>query len=225
MKDTIYIATQTINDIQNASSGFSWKDGIYILFTIINIGILCVTAWYVKKSPIDAVKAGRELDENSAKYNNKRNLFLTLFSHRGQYVNQWYVSALNQIDVVFHDTPSVLEAWHELYDALNQADLDEKMKSEEFTQRAITQWDNLRRELLIQVAAAVGYDLHQIKHKHLANSAYSPKAHGDEEQTNQNLKAAAIQYLLSGNNTHLKTLEFYDFVYKNQKPPTSEDQK
>ena len=225
MTDTIYIAAQTIQDIQSANSGFSWKEGLNILFAIINIAVLCVTAWYVKKSPIDAVKVGRELNEKSAKYKDKRNLFLTLFSNRGQYVNQWYVSALNQIDVVFHDTPSVLEAWHELYDALNQDDLDEKMKSDEFAQRTIARWDNLRRELLIQVATAVGYDLHQIKHKHLANNAYSPKAHENEEQTNRDLKTAAIQYLLSGNNTHLKTLEFYDFVYKNQKPQTTEGNK
>lgn len=112
MKDTIYIATQTINDIQNASGGFSWKDGINILFAIINIAVLCVTAWYVRQVPIEAVKVAEKLQtdrlNDDRKYQNKLNIFISVYGDRHlKGFSYSFNLAVNQIPIVFYDNQRV----------------------------------------------------------------------------------------------------------------------
>src|SRR5271170_6311663 len=49
----------------------------------------------------------------------KLNLFLTLMMHRkADPPNQAWVNSLNIIDVIFYDSPRVIEGWHKLYPIL-----------------------------------------------------------------------------------------------------------
>jgi hypothetical protein len=126
MTDTLTLSTQTIQDIQNVSSTIGIKDWFNIVFLFINAAILCATIYVIRKSPSDAVKIGRQLNDAQLKDNAKINLFFTLFSYRGSPVHRDFVDALNRIDIVFYDTPQVLAAWHKLFDSLHQTNLVNK---------------------------------------------------------------------------------------------------
>ena len=161
-----------------------------LFFAIINCLILCATVFYIYRSPIKAVKIGRLLNDEQRFDFTKRNLFLTLYSYRGSATHTHFVEALNQIDVVFHGVPSVLQSWHKYYESLNS--LGEK---EEETEKHRENWTLLRVELLSQMATHLGYgSLKQID----MMKYYFSKGQGWREQSDMDLKMSAITYLKSG---------------------------
>jgi hypothetical protein len=95
------------------------KDYFEVFYWLVSLSILGVTVYWIKTSPIKAVEIGRKLDNEQNKYNAKRNLFLTLFSLRGNPTHYDFVSGLNQIDIVFQDEQKILTAWANLYNSLN----------------------------------------------------------------------------------------------------------
>jgi hypothetical protein len=64
MTDTLTLSSQTIQDIQNASSTIGIKDWFNIVFLFINAAILCATIYFINKSPIDAVNTAELLQKN-----------------------------------------------------------------------------------------------------------------------------------------------------------------
>lgn len=113
MPDTLTLSTQTIHDIQNASSIVGVKDYVSIAFMIINAAILCATICFIKKSPIDAVKTAELLQKNRSdadrKYQNKFYVFASILGLRHALGwNENFVISINQIPIVFHDNQSVL---------------------------------------------------------------------------------------------------------------------
>jgi len=114
MTDTLTLSSQTIQNIQSASSSFGAKDYLNISFTIINLAILCVTVIFIKKSPIDAVKTAEKLqtDRSNADriYQNKFYVFASILGLRHALGwNENFVISINQISIVFHDNKKVLE--------------------------------------------------------------------------------------------------------------------
>ncbi|MDV6167167.1 DUF6680 family protein [Flavobacterium sp. DG1-102-2] len=95
------------------------KDYFEIIYWAISVCILGVTIYWIKMSPIEAVKTGRELDNQQNKHNSKMDLFLLLFSLRGNPTHRDFVNGLNQIDIVFEDSSEVLSAWEKLLESLN----------------------------------------------------------------------------------------------------------
>ncbi len=143
------------------------KDHFEIIFLVINSLILLITVIVIRKSPIDAVKIGRILNDQQNKDNAKRNLFLTLFSFRGIPVHPDFVNALNKIEIVFNDTPVVLEAWHKLYDSYNNTSLVDQE----------TTWRLIRFELLSKISLSLGYtDLKQYD----MEKNYFPQGHANQ---------------------------------------------
>jgi hypothetical protein len=122
------------------------KDILEIIYWAISLGILCATVYYISHSPVNAVRIGRQLNNEQQQDNTKRNLFLTLFSYRGSPLNQHFVTGLNQIDIVFHDVPLVLTAWHN-----HLRDLNTKHSN------PIEAWERSRTELLSAMAVNLGY--------------------------------------------------------------------
>lgn len=184
MIDTTYVSAQTIHDIQSASSTLGLKDWLSLIALFL--------------SALVAVLVGQYLQDRKIKKQSKENLFKTLFSLRGQPVNYNYVNALNQIDIVFHKDKSVLDAWHKLYDSLNDLGIGDKMKNDEFFRIAKNkEWDKFRHDLLIQMALVVGYNLKIMKPEYLLNTAYSPEGHAYVENFDWDLKIAAKQYFES----------------------------
>lgn len=113
MTDTLTVSTQTIQDFQNANSTFGAKDYVSIVFMLINAVILCATIYFIKKSPIDAVKTAELLQKNRSdadrKYQNKFYVFASILGLRHALGwNENFVISINQIPIVFHDNQSVL---------------------------------------------------------------------------------------------------------------------
>jgi len=99
------------------------KDYFEIIYWVTSFSILCVTAYAVYFAPLKAVKIGRKLNDEQNQLKAKSDLFLTLFSLRGNPTAYTFVNALNQIDIVFQDVPFVLTAWDKLYDSMNNKNL------------------------------------------------------------------------------------------------------
>jgi hypothetical protein len=113
MNDTTYIALQTIQDYQNATSTVGVKDWINFVFMFINAAILVATIYFISKSPVDAVKTAELLQKNRSdadrKYQNKFYVFASILGLRHALGwNENFVISINQIPIVFHDNQSVL---------------------------------------------------------------------------------------------------------------------
>ena len=119
-----------------------------IAYWVISLLILIVNVYFIATSAKNAVKIGRKLNNEQEKDNAKRNLFLLLFSLRGNQLHYDFVKGLNQIDVVFEDTPDVLNAWHIHSDSLN---IKEQAN-------AAQNWELQRTNLLSAMAVSLGYN-------------------------------------------------------------------
>ncbi|MGB4775588.1 MAG: DUF6680 family protein [Daejeonella sp.] len=203
MKDTIHVAQQSLQDFQNMSSSYSSKDCVFIIIAVVNIIILILSVYVVWKSPY-AVKIGRSLNNEQQKDNAKRNLFLTLFSLRGTPLHYDFVAGLNQIDIVFEDIPSVLNAWKDLRNSLNlkgQVNPDQN-------------WTLLRTNLLSAMAVSLGYN--KIQQTDMI-SDYYPEGHEFQLQTDLEFRRDRHEYYKSANVLNKLLLEHYS-----QNPPLEE---
>jgi hypothetical protein len=143
------------------------KDSFEVAYWGITFLILCVTAYAVYFAPLKAVKIGRELNDEQNQLKAKSDLFLTLFSLRGNPTNYTFVECLNKIDVVFQDTPPVMTAWNKLFDSLGQKDLVSPSQT----------WELLRTNLLSEMAQSLGYS--KLQQTDILKN-YSPIAHSKD---------------------------------------------
>lgn len=114
--------------------------------------------------PVLAVLVTLWHQDRTQKSQAKERLFRVLMAHRKSIPphHEW-VNAMNVIDVVFQDEDKVLELWHELYDILVQAPLNEERRVHKSL------------ELLSEMARVLGYKkLTQTD----IDKFYSPAAHG-----------------------------------------------
>lgn len=153
-----------------------------IIFGVANILILSITGYFMWRSlhsPVDAVKIGRQLNQEEQKDNAKRNLFLILFSLRGSPVHHDFVRGLNQIEVVFEDVPEVIRAWRVHFASLGNKEQANKERN----------WEIERAALLSAMAVHLGYS--NIPHGELLRDYY-PEGHDyqakDDFETKQDWK-------------------------------------
>lgn len=166
------------------------KNCIEVIYWVLSFIVLTITAYYVSKAPIEAVKLGRKLNDEQNKDSAKRNLFLTLYSYKGSPAHQYFADALNRIDVLFHENPKVIEAWHTLH---NSMELPEGAK-ETLSDRK--KWGLLRVSLLDEMASVLGYtpNLKQVDMmKH-----YSPQAEEFREVSEWEFRDAALNFYRAG---------------------------
>jgi hypothetical protein len=171
-----------------------------IFLGIVNTIILALTAYFIYRSirsPINAVRVGRDLDTQAQKDNAKRNLFLLLFSLRGTPVHYDFVRGLNQIDIVFRDNPTVLSAWHSHYRDLNTEGLVDENKI----------WEIGRVRMLSAMAAVLGYG--GLEQSNIMEH-YTPVGHHYKNQYDFDLQEAATQYFRKGS-------AMYDALAENAK--------
>jgi hypothetical protein len=160
-------------------------------YTFINIIILSITAFLAYYGPIRAVQVGRKLNDEQKKDDAKRHLFLTLFAQRGSPINKAFVDSLNQIDIVFSDTPAVLQAWASYYQSVNQRDLVDSEKT----------WQLLRTDLLSEMAVSLGY--RQLKQTDILKH-YIPEGHNNMYLSDLEIRENLALWLKSSN--HLNGL-------------------
>lgn len=172
------------------------KDFFEIAYWVVSLGILVVTVYWIATSPIRAVETGRKLDNEQNKYNAKRDLFLTLFSLRGNPTHYDFVSGLNQIDIVFQDEEKVLVAWEKLYESLGNTNLT----------NAVQTWDLLRTELLSEMAQSLGYQ--KLKQTSIQRN-YSPQAHANQDNENWSYHQTAKTYFETGAQMHKIWIDHY----------------
>lgn len=182
------------------------KECFDIVFGFANIAVLCTTAYFIYRSiysPLDAVKVGRELNNEKNKDDAKRSLFLLLFSLRGSPVHYDFVRGLNQIDIVFEDTPTVLDAWHIHYDSLQiKGQVNENQI-----------WDLQRTNLLSAMAVSLGYN--RIRQTDMLQNYY-PEGHSNQFREDLELRQAAKRFLTTGH-------ELYEILIANQQPPDQQE--
>lgn len=182
-----------------------------ITYWIISLVILGYTVYWICRSPIKAVQIGRDLDNEQIKNNAKRDLFLLLFSLRGNPTNYDFVNGLNQIEIVFQDNQNVLNSWDKLYNSLN--------RSEQPDDNIIKEWELLRTDLLSEMAQSLGYN--KLKQTTIQRSYY-PQAHVNQSDESLISQRAAREYFETGAQMHKIFIEQYE-VIKNI-PKENEDQ-
>lgn len=173
------------------------KDYFEIFYWFISLLILGFTVYWIAVSPIKAVQIGRRLDNEQNKNKSKSDLFLMLFSLRGNPTHQNFVSGLNQIDIVFEDSPAVLEAWGRLYDSLDVPSQN----------NAVQNWELLRTELLSEMAQHLGYQ--KLKQTSIQRN-YVPQAHFDSAKNDQYYNNAMTAYYESGAKFHNLWINSYE---------------
>jgi len=157
------------------------RDNIELIYWVVTLMLLGITAFYVFYAPIKAVKIGRELSNEQNKYNSQLNLFLQLYSLRGKELNYNYVNGLNKVQIVYQDASKVITSWMKLMDEfLEKKDLDYQLI------------DNYKMEMFSAMAEHLGYS-------HLQNDQtlrpYYPKGHGADEQMNRELRVELLKFL------------------------------
>lgn len=167
----------------------STKDYFEIGYWIVSLIILGVTVYWIKISPVKAVEIGRKLDNEQNKYSAKKDLFLLLFSLRGNPTHYSFVNGLNQIDIVFEDSPEVLAAWSKLYESLDNPNQN----------NAVQNWDLLRTEMLSEMAQHLGYQ--KLKQTSIQRN-YIPKAHFDTRENDEQYLLATKAFYESGTKMH-----------------------
>ncbi|MBF2710095.1 DUF6680 family protein [Flavobacterium soyangense] len=172
------------------------KDYFEIAFWIVSLLILVVTALAVYFSPLKAVQIGRKLNDEQIQLKAKSDLFLTLFSLRGNPTAYTFVNALNQIDIVFQDELAVLTAWDKLYDSMNNKNLTNPNEI----------WNLLRTDLLSEMAISLGYK--KLKQTAIQKS-YTPIAHENDSIENWNHQQAEKQFFETGTKMHNIWIENY----------------
>lgn len=140
--------------------------------------------YYIANGPVNAVRIGRTLNNEEQKDNAKRNLFLTLFSLRGNPVHYDFVTGLNQIDIVFEDSPAVLNAWHIHYDSLNISNQVDEQRV----------WELQRTNLLSAMAQSLGYN--QIRQTDMQQH-YTPVGHGNRQKMEWEFREAELSFYKS----------------------------
>lgn len=183
MTDTTQIATHLASTTL-ADTGLSQKDYFELGYWFVSLLILIATIYVIYISPIKAVEVGRQLNDEQNKDTAKRRLFLTLFSLRGNPIHYAFVNGLNQIDIVFHDNQSVLDAWHRLHDKLHQKGLvDENVI-----------WEQHRIDLLSEMASVLEYG--SLKQTDIMKH-YHPQGHENREISDWEFRYDQQQYYQS----------------------------
>ena len=134
----------------------------------------------------------------SQKRAGKERLFGTLMAHRRSNPPkiEW-ANALNLIDVIYADHPTVVGKWHELYNILSQAPVN------------WTRWNHVYIELLSEMAMVLGYRrLQQVQ----IDQFYSPQAHGDQAVLNFELQTELLRVLKATQTLQVTSLPSVEMI-------------
>jgi hypothetical protein len=133
-------------------------------------------------------------DNRKWKTERKRKVFTDLMATRANKVSATHVEALNAIDVEFSSGKGsdkrVVNAWHLYLDHLNDRSVDQN------NQDAIDRWvergNQLLVEVLFEMSQSLGYDFDKVA---LKNSVYSPKAHGELDADQYQLRKFLVEVM------------------------------
>jgi hypothetical protein len=148
--------------------------------------------------PVFAVQAQKWIERSREERQRKIRLFETLMSTRGDNLSFDHKRALNMIDIVFSDTKSVTDAWHNYLDTLiTQANETNYMVVGPERERKLI-------ELLKEMGNNLGYDLNELT---LKRGYYTPEAHGNFEREHEEIRKKLIG-VLNGNPINMAVTSF-----------------
>lgn len=153
---------------------------------LIAISVMPFITWFIST----------KYQERKDKRAQKMRLFLTLVSYRGKPVHYLFVNALNQIEIIFHKEPQIVNAWKKYYDslALPYSDVINQQRT------------HLRVNLITEIAKDLGYEAWKQTD---IDSFYTPVGHEEETLFDLELKGQLLAYLQEGN-------KFYQVLSANQ---------
>ena len=148
--------------------------------------ILMITATAL--SPLIAVQVTRYLDDRNEERGRKLQVFKTLMATRAYNLSLAHVEALNRIDLEFSSgrrgEKEVLDVWQQYLDHLGSKSLEGQA------------WNIRRVELLVDLLQAMGKSLgYDFNKTQIKNATYSPTAHGQMENEQEQLRQLTIQLL------------------------------
>lgn len=144
-------------------------------------------------APTAAVQAQKWIERHREKRRGRDYVFRTLMATRAARVSPDHVQALNMIDLEFYGggakEKKVREVWRQYLDHL-----DTRYEKDEAAAWNMRQ-GGLFVDLLYEMANCLGYDFDKT---HIKNSSYSPVAHGNLEQDQNNIRFGLAK-VLTGN--------------------------
>jgi hypothetical protein len=154
------------------------KDIVTIIALIVGpVAAVCITLWYQRRTEKRATK---------------ERLFMSLMAHRKSMppTPDW-ANALNLIDVVYADSPTIVRQWHSLYDVLTQAPMN------------MQRFNHLYIELLSLMATSLGY--RSIQQTDI-DKFYAPQALGDQVVMNAEIQKELLRVLKATHSIPTKPL-------------------
>ena len=150
------------------------------------IDVITIAALIIGPALAVAIQLGFERRKESR--NRKLQILDTLMAYRRRLVHSDSVAALNRIDTVFYDDPTVRAKFKNLLDHLD----GERIIPSEEKAGAWAKRDDLLVDLLSEMASVMGY---KFDHTHLKNMAYNPQAYVDEHQYTENVRKGLMALL------------------------------
>ncbi len=145
--------------------------------------------------PILAIQAQKAIEALRERRHRKTYVFEQLMASRRARLSPEHVRALNMIDLVFYGQrvagvqrrsaaeQRVLDCWKEYLDHLNNRNDDEPIA------QWVTKGDELFTNILHAISADIGYRFDRVQ---LKRGAYSPIAHGELEEEQNELRKATL---------------------------------
>ena len=140
--------------------------------------------------PIFAVGITLWWQQRKERRDAKIRLFTTLMAFRKSYpISYEWANSLNLIDVVFADSPAVVDQWHQYYAMLHQSQNLNEARNHKYL------------ELMQVMAASLGF--HRLQQTDI-DKFYTPQAHGDQAHLNWQCQTEWLRVLQSTNRLHVE---------------------
>jgi hypothetical protein len=121
-----------------------------------------------------------------------------LMQYRGRIVHSDSVRALNNIDIVYYDSPPVRSKFLSVLDFLET----DEMKANPLAPRTTAKIDDLLTELISEMCKTLGYNF---DHTRIKTKAYRPQAFANEEQFTADFRTTLMPLLKGTAPLHIKS--------------------
>ena len=138
--------------------------------------------------PVAAVYVGRLQEERRAKKDRKWSILRDLMQSRKTQLSRERVSALNLIEIEFHDDKEIVDAWKKVLGFLYRAEPEGENEKLEFYRKR----EDKIVELLQLIASKLGAPLDP---DDIRNNAYNPRGWDDLESQQEEMRRLTIKML------------------------------
>lgn len=157
----------------------------------LNVLILLATVAAIILGPIAAVKITLKHEVSKEQKRRKYETFHTLMKTRRVTLSAEHVTALNVIQIEFHDDDKVISAYKKYIDNLAGPKLAPNATQEEVT-RYIETRDDVFNELMFEIGRHLGFSLDK---RELAKYSYAPHGWGLMESEQNSIRSLALELL------------------------------